>query len=71
MEHYQQSLSTLAKRQALTLQHLKTRWRHKYLARVPLDDHWLWHNQRVCVGDVVLVQDEGPQINRRLSVKKG
>ena len=58
------SVRRLAKRQALTLQHFKSRWRHEYLTSLQKyhkkTTGYGTTKQRVTVGDVVLVQDDGP-----------
>ena len=58
------SVRRLAKRQALTLQHFKSRWRHEYLTSLreyhKKTTGYGTTKQRVTVGDVVLVQDDGP-----------
>ena len=66
------SVRRLATRQALTLQHFKSRWRHEYLTSLreyhKKTTGYGTTKQRVTVGDVVLVQDDGPRINWRLAV---
>ena len=58
------SVRRLAKRQALTLQHFKSRWRDEYLTSLreyhKKTTGYGTTKQRVTVGDVVLVQDDGP-----------
>ena len=69
---HESSVRRLAKRQALTLQHFKSRWRHEYLTSLreyhKKTTGYDTTKQRVTVGDVVLVQDDGPRINWRLAV---
>ena len=66
------SVRRLDKRQALTLQHFKSRWRHEYLTSLreyhKKTTGYGTTKQRITVGDVVLVQDDGPRINWRLAV---
>ena len=64
-------LKKRAKTQALLLEHFSSRWRHEYLTSLRESHNSSGDNrQRVKVGDVVLVHDEGPRINWRLAVIK-
>ena len=59
------------KMQALLLDHFSSRWRHEYLTSLREFHNSSGNNrQRVKVGDVVLVHNEGPRINWRLAVIK-
>jgi len=50
----------LAKRQSLSLQHFKSRWRHEYLTSLR-EYHKITNGYETKqFGDVVLVQDDGP-----------
>lgn len=64
-------LKKRAKMQALLLDHFSSRWRREYLTLLREFHNSSGDNrQSVQVGDVVLVHDESPRINWRLSIIK-
>ena len=60
-----------AKTQAHLIGNFQTRWKHEYLISLRKFHKSSGNNlQRIKVGDVVLIHDEGPRINWRLAVIK-
>ena len=61
-----------AKLQALTLRHFRARWKHEYLTSLREYHRASGNNQqRIKVGDIVLIHDDIPRINWKLAVIEG
>ena len=58
------SIKRRAKQQALALKHFRSRWKHEYLTSLQEYHRTTGTNQqKVKIGDVVLVHDDTPRIN--------
>ena len=63
------SIKHRAKQQDLALKHFRSRWRHEYLTSLQEYHRTTGTNQqKVKIGDVVLVHDDTPLINWKLAV---
>ena len=61
-----------ARSQALTLKHFRSRWQHEYLTSLREFHRASGNNQqKIKVGDIVLVHDDAPRMNWKLAVIEG